>query len=77
MDTYTATALAYNNGYEQGYEQGKKDAVKHGRWVYDEHEMEYSCSVCLCEAPVGMTTYYTTDYCPHCGSRMDGGNDVY
>ena len=46
--------------------------VVHGRWVYDEHEMEYSCSVCLHNAPVGMTTYYTTNYCPNCGARMDG-----
>ena len=28
MDTYTATALAYNNGYDQGYKQGKKDAAR-------------------------------------------------
>lgn len=46
--------------------------VKHGRWVYDEHEMEYSCSECLISAPIGMSSYILHKYCPNCGARMDG-----
>ena len=47
------------------------EPVKHGRWVYDSCEMEFFCSVCSREAPVGMTTYHITNYCPACGAKMD------
>lgn len=55
--------------------------VVHGRW-----ELEYEtygkmrCSVCkkeaLIEKAIGdvgiITTYVDSNYCPHCGARMDG-----
>ena len=55
--------------------------VVHGRW-----ELEYKtygkmrCSVCkkeaLIEKAIGdvgiITTYVDSNYCPHCGARMDG-----
>ena len=51
------------------------DAVEvvHGRWVDATHidedfgEVEsYECSVC------GRWEYYTPNYCPNCGAKMDG-----
>lgn len=48
------------------------EPVRHGRWLYDSCEMEFFCSVCSREAPVGMTTYHITNYCPNCGAKMDG-----
>ena len=55
------------------------DAVEvvHGRWIDATHidedfgEVEsYECSVC------GKWDYYTPNYCPNCGAKMDGdGND--
>ena len=51
------------------------EAVKHGRWVYDEHEMEWCCSECLRMAPIGLSAYILSDYCPKCGAKMDGGSD--
>ena len=54
------------------------EPVKHGRWVYDENNMEYSCSECLHEAHVTVNRVYTyllTDYCPNCGAKMQGGKD--
>ena len=41
------------------------EPVKHGRWMYP-----FYCSVC------GFAPYYSSDltynYCPNCGTRMDG-----
>lgn len=56
----------------------ESEPVKHGRWVdlyggkYDNHL--YECSECK-----GKALYYyaagqlLSDYCPHCGAKMDGG----
>lgn len=51
--------------------------VKHGRWINhrinDEKSLlhgaikDTTCSEC------GKSTPYKTDYCMHCGARMDGG----
>lgn len=65
MDIYDATEIAYKNGYEQGM----KDAVKHGRWIFEttngrEH---MKCSNCLkSQTPTGVFAY-----CPNCGAKMD------
>lgn len=47
--------------------------VVHGRWVkrtaivFDDEMVGYRCSECK-------TTWDAeTDYCPHCGAKMDGG----
>lgn len=47
------------------------EPVKHGRWVWEEtgkedYEMYWACSVC------GDKSYYAPNYCPNCGVRMDG-----
>lgn len=54
--------------------------VRHGRWVqvicHEEFEdgfvdrVKECCSVC--HAPNGRKT---TNYCPDCGAKMDGGSD--
>lgn len=48
-----------------------------GEWRYDEVEMEWSCSECLREAPIGTSAYLLTDFCPHCGAdmRKDDNNE--
>ena len=46
--------------------------VVHGRWEFDKVEMEVYCSVCGHNAPIGMSSYIRTNYCPNCGARMDG-----
>ena len=61
MKTYEATEQAYKNGYEKG----RKDAVKHGRWK-GAGMGDYYCS--LCQRLVNPRT----NYCPHCGAKMDG-----
>lgn len=53
--------------------------VKHGKWTYNE-DGEKVCSICGEPAlyqNFGFAfarTYHliTSDYCPHCGSKMDG-----
>lgn len=63
-DNYTATEQAYKNGYEQG----KKDAVKHGRWNDDGR-----CTECDWYMPFDCEgNSFETQYCPHCGAKMDG-----
>lgn len=48
-----------------------KDEPKHGRWIEVSDGLGYigepceSCSVC------GMQTDYPSNYCPHCGAKMD------
>lgn len=48
------------------------DIVCHGRWKVWYHGKKggfsYTCSEC------GIHADETSDYCPKCGARMDGGN---
>lgn len=43
---------------------------KHGYWVYSINSEssceEYTCSLC------GAFSFAETNYCPHCGAKMDG-----
>ena len=48
--------------------------MRHGRWIEHKHfhhdhyiDSTYECSDCNVEEPL------TSDYCPNCGARMDGG----
>ena len=50
--------------------------VRHGRWIEHKHfnhdhyiDSTYECSECNVEEPL------TSDYCPNCGAKMDGGAD--
>ena len=57
--------------------------VKHGRWITSEITMDSGCTSCSC----CHSEYYIGDlqnlegnndfvmYCPHCGARMDGGEN--
>ena len=68
MKTYEtpeyAIESAYNNGYKKGYEDGKRDAVKHGNWVY------YSTTMQECSNCKRHTARHKFKYCPHCGAVM-------
>ena len=46
-----------------------------GRWVYDEGNLEWACSECLCAAHVNLgaiSGYILSDFCPNCGAKMEG-----
>ena len=46
-----------------------------GRWVYDEGNLEWACSECLCAAHVNLgaiSGYIFSDFCPNCGATMEG-----
>lgn len=52
--------------------------VRHGRWIDETFSFSRPrCSVCgeLC---IGLHafSYVLTDYCPHCGARMDGDDNA-
>ena len=42
--------------------------VRHGRWT-DRGSLSCRCSCCGCKSNAEY------NYCPHCGARMDGGED--
>lgn len=49
----------------------KRFSVVHGRWVPFHSEAAGDIQYCsACE--IGFDA--KTDYCPHCGAKMDGGN---
>ena len=50
------------------------EPVRHGRWVSDEVDVLFHCSVC--ETQISTSWDYDCDemwnYCPNCGAKMDG-----
>ena len=50
--------------------------VVHGRWE-NEFGGYRNCSECGCEHPIRDARGFLVDddYCPHCGTKMDGGAD--
>jgi len=50
--------------------------VKHGKWK-NVAGMNSKCSVCSHYFPVTEfdSRPFDINYCPHCGARMDGGNE--
>lgn len=59
------------------------EPVKHGKWLRTSGKTEEGiyyeishCSVCGGEATAGVCFYDNeTEYCPNCGSKMDGGEE--
>ena len=48
--------------------------VRHGRWIIDSAGGKIACSDCGC-IYLGYNGGLPPNYCPNCGSRMDGGAD--
>ena len=50
--------------------------VRHGKWYKHDKKKHgdtcYYCSVCEKMALADCMVWELTDYCPHCGSKMDG-----
>lgn len=46
------------------------EPVRHGRWVYDGESLMGRCSECR-----QLSSWDGSNYCPNCGTKMDGGND--
>ena len=73
--------FSYGEGFDRGLDRAQRailDApaadvvpVRHGRWIASHDEF---CQCSLCKYPV-YAAWNTTNYCPNCGARMDGGND--
>ena len=53
------------------------EPVRHGRWIpVTNGRGGYECDQCRNYAPSYQTgKEHLSDYCPHCGARMDGGAD--
>lgn len=43
------------------------EPVVHGKWNGVDHDMFFECSICGY-----LTDYMLTNFCPHCGAKMDG-----
>lgn len=76
MTVQEACAQAFENGRRsgdaEGYARGLRDAVKHGRWVYNPGNPYPYCSACGAE-PEGKGK--ETNYCPNCGAKMDAAEN--
>lgn len=49
------------------------EPVRHGRWNYRHEDDWCYCTACGTDAEGSDGECLETDYCPHCGVRMDGG----
>ena len=55
--------------------------VVHGHWIWHEEEFEYECSACHCRFDYNHMFelfdhgFQYANWCPNCGSKMDGGAD--
>lgn len=63
----------FNKKFGELYDELKEGTQKvHGRWVPFHSEVAGDIQYCsACE--IGFAA--KTDYCPHCGAKMDGGAD--
>ena len=52
------------------------DPVKHGRWIDMGDNSAPICSECKSKALLNYESdYHKSDYCPHCGAKMDEGEE--
>lgn len=51
------------------------EPVRHGRWNYRHEDDWCYCTACGTDAEGSDGECLETDYCQHCGARMDGGAD--
>ena len=51
------------------------EPVRRGRWNYRHEDDWCYCTACGTDAEGSDGECLETDYCPHCGARMDGGAD--
>ncbi len=57
---------------------GKLEPVRHGRWIQNKTVPAYHhCSLCKVarKMQASCNKYLMLRYCPHCGAKMDGGED--
>lgn len=47
------------------------EPVRHGRWNYRHEDDWCYCTACGTDAEESNGECLETDYCPHCGARMD------
>ena len=72
-------AREYQTGFDDGYKAGKHDGVIHAQWVeaWIDSEDEHKCSNCGAEAfYVEFEGEVLSPFCPQCGAKMDGGENV-
>ena len=72
-------ADAYNDLAEDFYSIPAADVapVVHGRWIHDGRRIRSGIDWCHC-SECGKSDNFCarTNYCPHCGAKMDGGGDT-
>lgn len=51
--------------------------VRHGNWVkVSEHMPIYNCSICLNRNLFKNGNNVFSNFCPHCGAKMDGEREI-
>lgn len=49
--------------------------VVHSHWIYKGKDKGYYCSICQSRCLLNYESdWCESDYCPHCGAKMDGGD---
>lgn len=83
-DGYAKTNIfeKYNMGINDGIKALKNlptvDPVKHGKWISVPFKKNRICSICEGDEPYKFADENADvfGYCPYCGAKMDGGEDV-
>ena len=60
--------------YKDGYKQGKKDAVRHGKWIFNSERYSWECSECKCQTG-SIFEESKSKFCKNCGAKMIDGMD--
>lgn len=80
MNQHDATETSYKNGYKKGVADAMcsiSEKEKKGTWIFNEERDSFLCSECGGPALLELvgSDYVVdalSDYCPHCGKKMDG-----
>lgn len=71
----------------ENYPAVDAEPVQHGEWIYDPNAADwgiggYVCSKCYaknnnlpCNEVKNPLMFRGSNFCPHCGAKMDGGNE--
>ena len=69
FDTYNDYSMVFDT--IDNFPTADVAPVRHGHWIECNYGLTFECS--KCKYP---TEYSLTDYCPNCGAKMDGDDNV-
>lgn len=67
------TAREIEKAIRENVKQIEAEPVRHGRWIFRGKEFDTHILMCYCSECEFLD--YRSNYCSHCGAKMDGGAD--